>query len=81
MKLNSIPALLRQSSNYCFIFSKNRKHKINWEEQEAVTASDTESLGLWIENSCLFHGLSYLIMAMIFLLLSAGAEPGAAPPL
>lgn len=30
MKLSSIPVLLRQSSNYCFIFfSKNRKHKIN----------------------------------------------------
>ena len=73
MKLNSIPALLRWSSNYCFIFSKNRKHKIK--------VSDTESLGLWIENSCLFRGLSYLSMAMSFLLLSAGAKPGAAPPL
>lgn len=55
MKLNSIPSASDRAAIYCFIFSKNRKHKIKWEEEEAALANDTESLGLRRENSRLLH--------------------------
>lgn len=70
--------LLRQSSNYCFIFSKNRKHKIKWEEQEAALVNDTESLGLWRENSHLLHMAASVHPAMA--LSSVEAEPRAINP-
>lgn len=75
MKLNSIPSASDRAAIYCFIFSKNRKHKIKWEEEEAALANDTESLGLRRENSRLLH-TAVTFHHAIFLLSGGGRAKG-----